>query len=112
MQHFQPSGNSVQIAAPKQHDVLLGREASSTMHLGNMSLRSLVEEYRERYEQASKTQKSQIAREIVAIVHGRRGRFLKHDETNSYWTEIDDQAARQKVASSFRFLRKDNQVPK
>jgi hypothetical protein len=62
-----------------------------------MTLRYLVEEYLERYEQASKTGKSEIAYEIVAIVHGRRGRFLKPNDddkedgtTSGNWLEVED----------------------
>jgi len=81
-----------------------------------MTLRHLLVEYLERYEQASKTGKSEIAYEIVAIVHGRRGRFLKPNDddkedgtTSGHWLEVDDQTARQKVAYSFRYFRRKQQ---
>jgi hypothetical protein len=97
----------VRADTPKNSDVLLGRERVAQQHLGNFSFRYLIDEYRARYEQANRKEKTALANEIVGVVQSRKGRFLQNDEVG--WVEVDDVVARQKVSSCFRSFRKHEQ---
>lgn len=97
-------------------------------HPGNQYYRQLIAGHAERYEQGSKFDKTVIAEMVLKRVKEAGGRFLKPnpaaasttmnnvkimgnlssllDEGSFQWEEIDDQAARLKIASAFRFVRK------
>ncbi|KAG7355082.1 hypothetical protein IV203_004438 [Nitzschia inconspicua] len=88
------------IIIPGPLDVLLGRGKPLQKHDGNLNYHFVVEGYHERYEQASKLEKTQIAKTIVDKIHEQGGRFLKQDDAG--WVEIDDEAARTKISHTFR----------
>ena len=100
------------ILYPNIHDVLLGRGRPQQEYPGNVQLASIVDVCREAYKSASKEGKTRKATEIVAMIKGYGGRFLKKEDTNDksfsssqsgYWVEVvDDRTAREKVSHTFR----------
>eukprot|EP00934_Nitzschia_sp_Nitz4_P002157 Nitzschia sp. Nitz4//scaffold72_size95085//18070//19503//NITZ4_004747-RA/size95085-processed-gene-0.7-mRNA-1//1//CDS//3329557336//2157//frame0 len=88
---------------PTEFDVLLGRGKSVYSHSGNLYLRNLVMEHAEQYDQAAFLDKKRVAGVIVNMIKARTGRFLRQDGVG--WSEVDDDAARKKVAHSFRTFR-------
>jgi hypothetical protein len=95
---------TVRVGTPGNSDVLLGRGRLFQNHVGNIRFRYLVLQYQERYDEASKQEKTKFAVEIVAMTKKRKGRFLRDDGAG--WLEVDDCAAREKVSSCFRSFRK------
>jgi hypothetical protein len=88
------------VIVPGTLDVLLGRGKPLQKHNGNLNYHYVVEGYHAQYEQASKLEKTQIAKTIVDKIHEQGGRFLKQEEAG--WVEIDDGAARTKISHTFR----------
>jgi hypothetical protein len=95
------------VGVPGRNDVLFGRGKANQNHIGNIKVRSLVEDCKEMYDKASRDEKTQITQEIVQVVQQATGRFLKDDGAG--WVEVDDGIARLKVSHVFRGLR---EVPK
>jgi hypothetical protein len=98
------------IYSPRNSDVLFGRGQAYQNHPGNIRFRSLIDEHRDAYEQASRKEKTKVAVEIIRLLHDRNGRFLKEDGAEA-WIEVDGVAARQKVSSCFRSFRKLEKIP-
>jgi len=93
------------ILIPGLNDVLLGRGKGVYQHLGNIEFRRLIESRRSQYDATSSgILKKDISNEIIDVVHGMGGRFLK-DQGQFGWVSVDREVARQKVAHSFRALR-------
>lgn len=88
----------------EQHDVLFGRGRGIQSHPGNRKCRELVGASLERYEEGDRLVKTRLAEEIVRRVKDSSGRFLK--EKDGKWLEVDNNTAREKVAHTFRTLRK------
>mmetsp|Transcript_19560 Transcript_19560/g.36480 ORF Transcript_19560/g.36480 Transcript_19560/m.36480 type:complete len:489 (+) Transcript_19560:119-1585(+) len=89
------------IILPGKYDVLLGRGKPLQKHNGNLNYHYVIEGFHSNYEQASKLEKTKLAKHIVEQIQGQGGRFLKQDETGC-WVEIDDETARTKVSHTFR----------
>eukprot|EP00980_Cylindrotheca_fusiformis_P029145 scaffold22737_cov120-Cylindrotheca_fusiformis.AAC.8 len=87
---------------PSNHDVLLGRGKQIIRHLGNRLLHELVEAYDNQYNRLSKDGKTKLADQIVSIVHGYSGRFMKFDNECGMWVEVSNLEARDKVTHRFR----------
>jgi hypothetical protein len=84
-----------------------GRGKGIQAHPGNKRLRELVEANLERYEQASRLEKTLLAETIVRNIKDTSGRFLKLDSGRAGgWTEVNDEVARDKIAHAFRTQRK------
>jgi hypothetical protein len=88
------------IIVPRRFDVLFGRGKVICEHTGNMRANHLVEMHRQKYEQASKFQKTNISDRIVRIIHESDGRFLKWEDDG--WSEVDHDEAREKISHFFR----------
>jgi hypothetical protein len=95
-----PTDEVQRIIIPGPLDVLLGRGKPLQKHDGNLNYHYVVEGFHERYEQASKLEKTQIAKTIVDKILEQGGRFLKQEDAG--WVEIDDEAARTKISHTFR----------
>eukprot|EP00980_Cylindrotheca_fusiformis_P019586 scaffold6795_cov110-Cylindrotheca_fusiformis.AAC.3 len=87
---------------PSNHDVLWGRGKQIFGHPGNRLLHELVEAYDGQYNGRSKDGKTQVADQIIAVVHGYSGRFLKTDHESGMWIEVSQLEAREKVTHRFR----------
>jgi hypothetical protein len=62
----------------------------------------MVKLHSARYRRAKRSQKAQIASEIVAAFNATGNHFLKHNGKNEVWEEIGDEVAREKVSHCFR----------
>jgi hypothetical protein len=62
----------------------------------------MVKLHSARYRRAKRSQKAQIASEIVAAFNATGNHFLKYSHKNEFWEEIDDEVAKEKVAHCFR----------
>lgn len=90
------------VLVPGELDILLGRGRGAQNHKGNIHYRNVVETFRARYEQIpQKGAKTQLIREVVAVIYDNGGRFLKQDRFNR-WIPVDPEVARDKVSHSFR----------
>eukprot|EP00529_Nitzschia_sp_RCC80_P009908 CAMPEP_0113501294 /NCGR_PEP_ID=MMETSP0014_2-20120614/32868_1 /TAXON_ID=2857 /ORGANISM="Nitzschia sp." /LENGTH=789 /DNA_ID=CAMNT_0000395853 /DNA_START=244 /DNA_END=2613 /DNA_ORIENTATION=- /assembly_acc=CAM_ASM_000159 len=99
---------STSIADVGHYDVLFGRGKGIQAHPGNKRLRELVEANLERYDRASRLEKTLMAETIVRNIKDTSGRFLKLDNASQGggWTEVNDEIARDKIAHAFRTQRK------
>jgi len=88
------------IIVPGKYDVLLGRGKPLQKYSGNLNYHYVIEGYHDRYEEAAKGVKAELAMEIVTKINIRGGRFLKQDEAG--WTVISNEAAKSKVSHTFR----------
>jgi hypothetical protein len=89
---------------PTDNDVLFGRGKSFQNHPGNIWCRQLVESNLSRYENASKREKTTLASQILQMIQGKSGRFLKYD--NGGWLVVEASAARDKISHMFRSRRR------
>lgn len=90
------------VLVPGELDILLGRGRGAQNHKGNIHYRQVVETFRSRYEQIpQKGAKTQLIREVVAVIYDNGGRFLKQDGFGR-WVPVDPEVARDKVSHSFR----------
>jgi hypothetical protein len=101
-----PSSTSVSDVG--HYDVLFGRGKGIQAHPGNKRLRDLVEANLDRYERASRLEKTLMAETIVRNIKDTAGRFLKLESVShgGGWTEVNDEIARDKIAHAFRTQRK------
>ena len=87
-------------------DILFGRGKTVVEHPGNAWFRDLVDKTMMHYESCTRMEKASIAEMIVNMVKDSGGRFLKAEDDGEFWEEVDDHAARKKVAHTFRNRRK------
>jgi hypothetical protein len=85
---------------PRRFDVLFGRGIDTRVHTGNLRAVHLVEMQYDKYEEASRREKTAIAARIVTQIQESYGRFLKWEEGG--WVEEDFDTARNKVSHFFR----------
>jgi len=86
------------------NDVLYGRGAGTTYHPGNIRFRELVTSRKMAYITAKRTQKRNVAMEVVNAWRDQSppGRFLKYDEVKSLYVDVGDTEARIKTAQALR----------
>ncbi|CAJ1967434.1 unnamed protein product [Cylindrotheca closterium] len=85
-----------------EKDVLFGHKRN---HTGNALMRKLVELQQEAYDLAPKARKVKLAMKIVEQIQQSGGRFLRRDDEGD-WVEVSSDKARDKVAHTFRNLRR------
>ena len=91
------------IAVPFCEDVLLGKGTPFQIHTGNTKLRQFVADRYKKYDRAGKGAKKAIAHEILDVVRGNGGLFLKQD--GNRWVPVNDDVAIVKISALFRYLR-------
>ena len=91
------------IAVPFREDVLLGKGTPFQIHTGNKKLRQFVSDRYKKYERAHKGEKKAVAQEIVDIIRGNGGLFLKQD--GNRWVPVNDDVSMVKISALFRYLR-------
>jgi len=98
-------GRDSAVIVPRRFDVLFGRGKIAKTHTGNLRALHLCEMNYPRYESAitGKYGKTEVAEQIVRIIHESGGRFLKPE--NGGWVEVEDEAAREKISHFFRHMR-------
>ena len=79
------------------HQFNLFSGKNTRQHSGNNRAAHIVNLYRERYENARKSEKTAIAAQIVQLIHQSHGRFLRWEDDG--WVEVDALTARNKVRS-------------
>lgn len=89
------------ILVPSQADVLFGRGKPFREHVGNLRLNNILDEKLEKYEASRLKEKTAMIGDIVDVIRGEGGRFLKQDN-NAPWIEVDDKQAKEKVSHGFR----------
>lgn len=73
----QPADRRMTVNKPGKNDVILGRGKPFQQWAGNQFMLSLVDCFRERYHAAERAQKNKIIQEVMDIIKGRGGRFLR-----------------------------------
>ena len=94
---------STMIAIPFREDVLLGKGTPFQIHTGNTKLRQFVADRYKKYDRAGKGAKKAIAHEIIDVIRGNGGLFLKQD--GNRWVPVNDDVAIVKISALFRYLR-------
>jgi hypothetical protein len=92
------------IYVPMGRDVLFGKGTPAQNHVGNLKYRALIADCQKRYEKANNGEKTILVQDIVDIVIQSSGMFLKPD--GEIWFPVENDAARRKVSTAFRTLRK------
>lgn len=87
---------------PCKCDVLLGRGKPFNSHPGNKQLHEIVASFYKKYNGLLRAEKTKLAEEIVFMVRGYGGNFLKQDEKSGMWVAVSNLEARNKVAHGFR----------
>jgi len=91
------------IVEPRDQDVLFGRGGRTNHHPGNKRFRQLVEDHRQAYRQLQGNKlKQKIALDIVNLIYGENGRFLKLNSSNNMWQDVGKKAARGKTSQALR----------
>jgi hypothetical protein len=86
---------------PSLFSVICGRGKDSYDHAGNHHFRELANMFVARYARAgSKTEKSKIVSEMVAMIHQADGTFCKYE--NGAWFQVGEQCAREKASALLR----------
>jgi len=97
----QPAAKSV-VLVPADADILLGRGKPFQNHVGNQRMLRLVDKYRERYFKSERKEKHDIVEEVMGIISGSGGRFLRRVDYENYWIEVSHTIAYRKVGHAFR----------
>eukprot|EP00980_Cylindrotheca_fusiformis_P031517 scaffold26495_cov103-Cylindrotheca_fusiformis.AAC.4 len=90
------------VVQPADVDILLGRGKPFQNHPGNQRMLALVDKYRDRYQQAERKEKHDIVEEVMGIISGSGGRFLRRVDYENYWVEVKHPISYRKVGHAFR----------
>ena len=97
---------------PTKYDVLCGRGRPYQEHSGNLRLHKIVNSYKAKYSNSTRSEKPVIAEDIVKQIKNRKnntaGRFLRRCKLSSCWFEVSDDVAREKVSHALRGKRQRN----
>ena len=88
------------IEIPAENDVLLGRGKIVEGSTGNLLLKKIIGKNSLRYENASRFEKMAVSQAVYLRMKKGGSRFLKREGT--YWIEVDESVAREKIAHGFR----------
>jgi hypothetical protein len=88
---------------PSTFDVVSGRGRTIQERLGNVLLHRLVHLHVPRYNDAPRTDRRDIAKEIVHGITNNGSRFLKQE--SGQWVELNEDEAIEKVSHCFRSRR-------
>lgn len=88
------------IVVPRRVDVLMGRGKLIEENGGNLRLRHLIATHGKRYDEATKFEKTVVAKTLLKMIHETGGRFLKRNEAG--WYIVSDDMARDKISHAFR----------
>jgi hypothetical protein len=95
--------SSSHVTVPSRKDILFGRGKPIQEHPGNLRLGLILESFFDRYEALKRSEKTNLAQEVVLKVKSQGGRFLR--QADGMWEAVDDDTAREKVSHTFRSLR-------
>ncbi|CAJ1959509.1 unnamed protein product [Cylindrotheca closterium] len=88
------------VMIPCSFDILVGKGKPFQEHPGNMELREWIRKHQTSYEVAQKYEKKNLVLQVIGMVKGRGGRFLK--DVGGCWSEVEEDVARAKVGHLFR----------
>lgn len=97
------------VVIPRRFDVLFGKSKRAREHPGTIRCQYLVEMMRDRYEQASRQEKTIVADQIIAAIRESQGRFLKCEK--GLWVEVEHSIGREKISHWFRHMRSKTGSP-
>jgi hypothetical protein len=86
---------------PSTKDVLTGRGSMIDGHWGNRMFKKIIAWQSERYQNASRFEKTDICIAVFLRMKESGTRFLKKDSDGD-WIEADDTVAKKKISHSFR----------
>jgi hypothetical protein len=88
----------------KPDDVICGKNRRPAfLHVGNQRFRSIVQSFREEYQNARRREeKTRIATTIALIVEKRGGRFMKLDNDLGVWYYLDAEKVHEKISHALR----------
>ena len=84
------------------HDVLFGRGYGTNNHEGNKYFRSMVSSMASKYKSSSKSEKTDIAKHIIDVIHKRGGRFLAPFPNTNLWNIVEGREMRKKTSQALR----------
>jgi hypothetical protein len=85
----------------KPEDVICGKDSRAYLH--NKRFRSIVQSFREDYQNARRREeKTRIATTIASMVEQRGGRFIKLDEDLGVWYCLDAEKVHEKISHALR----------
>jgi len=90
------------IALLRPEDVLSGRGGGTNRHPGNIHFRQVVSQAQPNYIKSRKKDKSIIARNIVASIRAKNGRFLKFHAESGLWHDVGNKKATEKTSQALR----------
>jgi hypothetical protein len=99
--------DTIIITEPKDTDVLCGRGAAVTKHIGNQTYIRLVKFNKVLYATSSILGKGQLSRSIVIAIQEIGGRFLVEEKMSNqgqerFWVDIGDKKAIEKTSQALR----------
>jgi hypothetical protein len=99
---------------PLPSDILLGRGKPFQMHPGNQQMLQTIHGNKERYSNAKRQNKRNVAGEVLDGILETGARFLKRVEGEEYWEEATRSAALDKVSHAIRSKRRktDAELPR
>ena len=84
-------------------DILSGRGGLTNKHPGNKEFRKVVNEHKIAYRKLTKkADKAAMVRQILAIFSEKGSRFLKKNNEDGLWEELDDAEAYAKTSQALR----------
>lgn len=99
-------GRDVVIAIPRNLDVLFGKSKRARLAVGTRRALHLVDQHYDRYVSTdSKHDKKCLSNDIVATIRCSGGRFLRSNQGDGCWVQVDDETARNKIAHWFRHMK-------
>ena len=105
IEHERRIEQAPRILAPGKLDILLGRGKPAQEWCGNLQLATTIVDNavrRHTTDMNRRGAKNDLSHDIVKVVKGSGGRFLKREKGALEWIEVDDIIAREKVNNGFR----------
>jgi hypothetical protein len=91
------------VKEPSREDVLFGRGGGTNFHQGNMHYRAKIKSKQRDYINArQRAIKTIIISDIIEQVHTAGGRFLKQDDKDKLWYEVDEKEVKKKTSQTLR----------
>lgn len=83
-------------------DVLFGRGGESNHHPGNKVYLKYILDRQSPYKTLPRKEKTAMSQQVVDLVHGRKGRFLKPEKETGRYFVVTEKTARDKVSQALR----------
>lgn len=88
---------------PGEFDIICAKGNFARQHSGNVRYRKMIDQVSKMYgEMTSRSQKTALVNQIIDSVRSKGGAFVKKNDKDGQWYEIDETQAREKVGQSLR----------